>query len=54
MAKLRVHSKKRLAIFFPVLSQDVINQTLSSQLLPPKESVVSVITAGDGKIGNFF
>jgi hypothetical protein len=43
---------------FPVPSQDVTNQTIPGpviiKLFPARESLVSDIPAGDGKIDHFF
>ncbi len=52
-----VHFKKRLSIF-PVPSRDVTYQTFPGGewflLFPARESLVSDIPAGDGKIVNLF
>jgi hypothetical protein len=59
-----LHCKKRFS-GFPIPSRDVTNQTLPSresggvtyqtlQTLPARESLVSDIPAGDGKIANLF
>ncbi len=39
---------------FPVPSRDVTNQTGIIKLFPPRESLVSDIPAGDGKMANLF
>jgi hypothetical protein len=55
---LCVHCKKRLAMIFPSPARDVTSQTLPwpgiSRLFSARESWVSDIPAGDGKIANFF
>jgi hypothetical protein len=50
---LSLHCKKSQKVSdFPVSSRDVTNQTL--KLFPARESLVSDIPAGDGKIANSF
>ncbi len=48
------HTLKNKVNDFPIPSRDVSNQTLPPEIIPARQSFVTDIPAGDGKIDNFF